>query len=129
MAENRSSEEYGKKLIAVMGQGLGDLFHKLDDHVVWAWLKWKQFEGLFGSPESVALLNEAAPAFFSLLQRTLLQDLVLHVSRLTDRPRVAGKETLSLERLRDAFPDPTLRQKVNALLDELKKKTDHGREH
>ena len=48
-------------------------------------LKWNEYVVLFGTgPERVDLLNRAAPGFFHLVQDSWWDDLLLHISRMTD---------------------------------------------
>ena len=55
---------------------------------------------LFGTkPSRVDLMNQAAPAFFRMIQDSLWEDALLHIARLTDRPEIARKDTLTILRL------------------------------
>ena len=61
-----------------------------------------EFERLFGDAEHVELLNLVGGAFFADVQRILWDDQLLRLTRLTDPPRTAGKDNLTVKRL----PDP-----------------------
>jgi hypothetical protein len=69
----------------VMGNELGEVFHNLMQEAAFLHLKWNEYLALFGTgPERVDLLNKAAPGFFHLVQDSWWDDLLLHVSRMTD---------------------------------------------
>jgi hypothetical protein len=61
---------------------------------------WKVFSQLYTvGEERVALLRRTAPKFFGIIQRVLLDSIILSISRLTDPDRSAGRDNLSLMRL------------------------------
>ena len=69
-----------------------------------------EFERLFGKVEHVKLLNLVGGEFFADVQQILWDDLLLRVTRLTDLPKTAGKDNLTIQRLpglceRDKFPE------------------------
>ena len=69
-----------------------------------------EFERLFGKVEHVKLLNLVGGEFFADVQQIMWDDLLLRVTRLTDRPKTAGKDNLTIRRLpglceRDKFPE------------------------
>jgi len=71
---------------------------------------------LFGTKQSrIARMNEAAPAFFRLVQDVLLDMSVLRIARLTDPPKSAGKSNLTIQQLPPGIKDEPPRQKVTDL--------------
>jgi hypothetical protein len=93
-------DEAKAKHILVMGEELGSIYDALWQQVTWLHRKWSEYVVLFGTKESrVALLNEAAPSFSRIAQDSLWEDVLLHVARLTDPPKSAGKANLSLQTL------------------------------
>jgi hypothetical protein len=99
-----------------MGDLLGLLFHRLWNECAWLHLKWNQYVALFGSkPSRVGILNAAAPTFFRIIQDTLWEDVLLHISRLTDPPRSIGKDNLTLHRL-PALVDQELSSDIENLV-------------
>ena len=61
---------------------------------------WQTYEKLFMSrPESIALMNWAAPSFFGWIQNWLADHLMLAVLRILDPPKSVGKDNAVLERL------------------------------
>ena len=99
-----------------MPSPLGEVHYWLHDEVAWLHLKWKAFRSLFATPpETIDLLNSTAPTFFSNLNRMMMEDVFLHLCRLTDPPRSAGKNTLTLRRLPTLIADPVLQLEVLVL--------------
>lgn len=99
-SSERTAKQAHDENVAVMGQEVGAIYSALWQEVALIYQKWGQFVELFGtSPERVDLLNKAAPALFRTAQDSLWGDLLLHLARLTDPPRSAGKSNLSLQRL------------------------------
>lgn len=114
----RTAEEAKENYITVMGEPLGSLFHSLWQEVAWLFLKWDNYVELFGSkPSRVDLLNEAAPGFFSIVQHTLWEAILLHIARLTDPPNSRGKANLTSQRLHALVSDAVAAQAVKALTD------------
>ena len=129
MGENLSAEEVQAKYVAAMPAPLGELHYELYEEIAWLHLKWNDFRGLYASaPETVELLNAAAPDFFRNLQRMMWEDVLLHLCRLTDPPKSVGKDTLTVRRLPDDIPDRALRDQVKALADDAKQKTQFVRD-
>ena len=63
-------------------------------------VKWKIFRQLFGKSEQrVALLNDFAPDFFSIVHDSILYDIFLTISRLTDPAETGGWKNLTFRRL------------------------------
>ena len=77
-----------------MEPGLTQLYDELLDDFDWLRRKWSEFQELYGKgQERIDVLNAAASNFFYLLQQVFFENAMLHLSRLTDRPRMAGHET------------------------------------
>jgi hypothetical protein len=88
----------------------------LSNDVTWLHTKWAQYRELFGVSEArIDLLNRTAGHFFRVLQDTLFEDVLLHLSRLTDGAVTGRKENLSLERLVLLAPDE-IKLRLEALL-------------
>lgn len=108
---------------------LGDLHFLLAQEVTWLHVKWDDFCQLFAnSRDTFDILNAAAPTFFGDLQRTLWEDVLLHVCRLTDRPRINGHDTLTLKRLPPSIPHAPLQRRVQRLLLRLESKSRFARD-
>jgi hypothetical protein len=113
MARHSSSEEVRAAKIAAMGAPLGELHFALSNEVTWLHLKWKDYRTLFAhSQERIDLLNEAAPDFFGNLHRTLWEDVLLHLCRLTDPPKSMGRDNLTILQLPLLIEDIGLHEQV-----------------
>ncbi|HEV8337168.1 MAG TPA: hypothetical protein VGR67_12185 [Candidatus Polarisedimenticolia bacterium] len=85
-------------------------------------MKWKIFSELYGSKETVDLLNFGAQAYFGLSQHVWADHIQLAIARLTDPLKSVGKDNLSLSRLLvhiDPADPAGLRDRVKVQLDEL----------
>lgn len=124
----RTPEEVEQQYVGAMGAELGRLFHKLTNECSWLHWKWGEYLILFGSkPERVDLLNAAAGAFFRIVQDCLWEDTLLHIARLTDPPKSAGKKNLTLQRL-PTLVVPEVRGKVETLLQDCLAKSEFARD-
>jgi hypothetical protein len=112
-----------------MGEALGDLCFFLWKELSWLHVKWEEFRTLYGTSEKeIALMNAVAPNFFGRLQQILWEDLMLHISRLTDPPKSAGRDNLSLRRLPMLVGDPGLKVKVEGLVAAAVTRSDFARD-
>jgi AbiU2 len=115
-------EEVEQRYITAMGQDLGTTFYQLFNEFATLNITWKEYVILFGTDESrVELLNKAASGFFRLVQDSLFENVLLHISRLTDGPKVGGgggRETLTLQRL-PTLVRPTIRSDIDSRLKAL----------
>src|SRR5579862_352192 len=94
----RTLDDAGGEFRDKMGPDLGPVFFALFKEVVWLHAKWQEYRALFGhSPERVDLLNRNAAFFFRVVEDSLWEDVLLHISRLTDPIRSGGNENLSVQ--------------------------------
>lgn len=115
----RTAEEARQHYIAVMGEELGSLYHRLWNEVAWLYSKWEEYVELFGAkPSRIDLINEAAGHFFRVIQDALWEDTLLHIARLTDSPKSAGRDNLSIRRLPPLIEAEPIRRDVQAKVDE-----------
>ena len=115
--------------IRVMGPDLGLLYFELQEDSDWLRHKWKEFQELFGGgPERIELLNTVASNFFYFLMKLLYEDTMLHLSRLTDPPKSAGKETLTVMRLAELIHDPGFKVSVQDQAAQTKKCCEFARQ-
>ena len=100
MSGNLSPDEVRSQSVAAMPAPLSTFYYLLRSEVVWLCLNWQDLRAIFVSgKETLDLLNRAAPRFFSNLQRMMFENALLHLCRLTDPLRSAGKDTLTILRL------------------------------
>lgn len=113
---DRTEEEVREEHVRKMGPDLGAVYDALYIDVSWLHMQWALYRQLFAqSPKRIELLNETAAHFFAALQETLLEDVILKLAKLTDFPKSAGKDNLTIERLPGLISDDTLRAEVSAL--------------
>lgn len=85
MADEKNSKEIEKEMIEVLGSEQGKLFNSIQNEFILLGEKFKHFKELFMTDESrIQVMNKTAPFFFFSLQRILLDDLVMNISRLTE---------------------------------------------
>lgn len=63
--------------------------------------KWGTFIELYGAESHVQLLNKTAPLFFYFVQGIFVDDVILSILRLLDRPKSRGNDNLSIAHLID----------------------------
>jgi hypothetical protein len=118
--EHHDKSQYIEK----MGESLGSQFYALLQEVIWLHTKWAEFRELFGSnPTRVELLNQAAHAFFGMIQYMLWDDTLLHIARLTDPPTSMGHANLTIKNLPELVNDPATKTVLVALVETAMNKT------
>jgi len=115
--ESKSAEELLEQSIRDMGPELGTRYHALRNEAAWVHAKWKQYRQLYAvSPERIDLLNQAAGHFFGVIQESLLEDVILHLARLTDSPRSRGKSNLTIQVLPELIIEEPLASDIKKLV-------------
>lgn len=100
MGNHKKEEEAKKEYIVCMGEPLGKLFYALNQEVGWLYMKWDEYIALYGTKSSrIDLMNKVAPLFFRVVQDSLFEGTLLHITRLTDPPKSTGKENLTVQRI------------------------------
>lgn len=128
MGDTLTAEQVRDKTLAAMPVPLGETHYSLSNEVAWLYLKWNDFRALFSDRETVDLLNSSAPMFFHDLQRMMWDDLLLHLCRMTDRPRLGRHEHLSVRTLPSLVSGEKLRREIQALADDADHKTQFARD-
>jgi len=118
MGTSRTADEALEHYIQTMGAQLGTVYHHLWQELAWLYAKWNEYVTLYGSnPSRVALVNKVAPQFFRVLQDALWEDTILHIARMTDPPKSAGKTNLSIRQLPELVEDEDLASHLNELVE------------
>ena len=104
------------KYIHKFGAELGSCFFALWNDIVWLNVKSMEFGELFGDDESINLLNQTASQFFRILQGIMIEDIILHISRLTDPEKSCGKDNLSLLKMISLIKNDDKKQKLELYL-------------
>ena len=129
MARNLIADEVREEHLESMGPRLGPVYNALWNEVAWLHAKWHEYKGLYGEkPERLELLNRAAGLFFRIVQDSLWEDTLLHLARLTDPPRSAGRQNLTVSQLPALVDDLALREQLEALVTETQSKTQFARD-
>ena len=92
-------------------------FRPLFKDIFWLGMKWHEYSVLFGSKESVDLLNRTAGYLFLIVQDTMWDDLLLHISRLVGAESSLGKQNLTIRRISGLIDSPDLREEISPLID------------
>jgi hypothetical protein len=115
---NRSADEIKAHNLATMGNDLGEVYSAIWQEIAHVYRNWGQYKDLYGTkPSRVGVANEAAAAFFGIVQDCLWESVLLHVSRLTDNVKSAGKPTLTIKMLPALMPTPAQGKTIQALVD------------
>ena len=129
MARNLTADEVREEHLASMGPHLGPVYNALWNEVAWLHAKWHEYKELYGEkPPRLELLNRASGFFFRIVQDTLWENTLLHLARLTDPSRSAGRQNLTVLQLPSLVNDPGLREQLEALLTEAKSKAEFARD-
>jgi AbiU2 len=115
----RIGDEVKSNYIERMGEKLGTQFYALWQEFNWLAMKWGKYEVSYGGgSKRLDLLNEAAPTFFGMVEDVLWEDMLLHISRLTDPPASGkDKENLTIQRLPGLVEDPAIKGALQQLVD------------
>jgi hypothetical protein len=106
-------DETRKNYEIIMGPELGPAFYVLFCEVSHLHEKWGQYVELFAvSEERIVLLNRAAQGFFGSMQNLLWNDIILHIARINDSPRSAGRPNLTLSSLVEMATESGFRAKL-----------------
>ncbi len=83
--------------------------------LITAHVRWTLARQLFGSMDRVKLLYDVADVLFDQVKQTMISDVVLKLSQLTDKSRMGKNENLSLHRLLEVVEsiDPGRAAKLN----------------
>ncbi len=129
MATSRSAEQVRAAKLAAMPKPLGEIHNALWREVAWLHLKWGEYRALFAvNQETIDLLNKTAPLFFHHLQGVLWEDVLLHLCRVTDPPKSAGRANLTLRGLPSLVSDAKLRAELEKQVALAQKKTEFARD-
>lgn len=96
-----------------MGRPVGEQYSALWQELVWLYAVWGEYVDLYGTnAPRVELMNRAAGGFFRIVQDAVWEQTLLHIARLTDPARSAGKPNLSVQSLLAVVSEPAPRRAV-----------------
>ena len=106
-------------------QVLREMYCFLRNEVLELNSRWIVFKQLFAQgDERVRLLNREVPSFFKMFHDSMRDGIFMSITRLTDKPKVSRKQTLSLRQLvghRGLVCNGTVVSRWNALLGEIER--------
>lgn len=111
-----------------LGREFSMIFHSLNNDWASALMRYKEFRELFGTAERVDLLNAIGSGLFWDVQQMSWSDLMLRLTRLTDPPKSAGKDNLTVQRLPGLCEDPDLKEEIKGLVREAVDATEFARD-
>lgn len=107
MGSYQSEEEIKKEHIKKLGPKLGLVFHEIRNEVLTIHFKWSEFEALYTNGNRVKIMHEISSTFYIILRNLLLDDLILGITRLTQRKSDRrGNTRLTLGVLVEMIPPP-----------------------
>jgi hypothetical protein len=128
----QTADEAKKANFAAMGETLGATYSALWQSLAITYHYWNEYIVLFGTkPERIALLNQAAPSFFRMLQDELWENSLMQLVRFTDPEKSPGKgdrTNLSIRTLPGLITDAKLKDTVDALVAEALKQTEFAKD-
>ena len=108
-------------------------FQCVDNDLTWIHIRWIYYKQLFThSSLRLQLLNETAPTFFVDLKRILFDDVIMGISRITDRPTTAGRKNMSVVQLVLTIKNAGYSELVDSLqgmLEDIRAKSEPFRLH
>lgn len=127
-------EEVRAEKRRAMGPELGELHFHLSNELADLWIHWKDLLYLFGTEAArVALLNEAAGAFFGRTEYLMWSETLLHICRISDAAETFAKSknpkpNLSVRALPTFIDDEIVRQEVELFVARVVDTTEFARD-
>jgi hypothetical protein len=119
MAPNISIPTLESKIKSTMPVALAAQFEPLFKEIMWLTAKWSEFLKLYAADkETIDLINRSAGYFFVIVQDTLWDDVLLHLTRLSGPARTGKNKNLSIFQFPLLVDSDTLRAKLESLLNE-----------
>jgi hypothetical protein len=124
-----TGDEMKQRNIDTMGDVLGTQYSTLFREFAVLNLYWKEFLELFGTNDKrIARMNRSAPGFFQMLKEQQFETNMSHLARLTDSPKSAGKDNLTVCNLPELVTDPGLKAELKRHIADIKRKTQFCRD-
>ncbi|MBK7438304.1 MAG: hypothetical protein IPI77_16255 [Saprospiraceae bacterium] len=93
---NGSSDDLMQKYRTQMGHEFGTVYHALRNEMIGLTFRWKEFEILYSKKSRVDLLNQAAPFFSFVVQKTFWENIILSIAKLTERAKNGEDKSITL---------------------------------
>jgi hypothetical protein len=106
-----SEQEMGHR--KTMGEKLGSIYYGIWQQVASLHFRYDEYAKLFGTNQKrIDLINRVAPQFAWIVQDAMLEQVILHIAKLTDPDKTGKKENLSIRQFPKHIKDNVLRKSV-----------------
>lgn len=102
---NGSSDDLLQKYRTQMGHEFGTVYHSLYNELIGLTFRWNEFEILYSKQSRVDLLNQVAPFFSFIVQRTLWENIILSIAKLTEKAKKGEDRSITLHLLFEYIDD------------------------
>lgn len=124
MSETFTPDEVRQKYIKLMGNDLGEVYYELWQDVNRLHIEWKEYVELYGTkPSRIDMLNETASQFFYIVEKSLWNTILIHITRLTDPPQSMNRKNLSLQQFPELLCDDKLKSELSINIKEAIEKS------
>lgn len=122
-------DETHQVMTTKMGDEFGSLFYYLYNETVWLTIKWLEYNELYGTkPSRIDLMNQAAPQIFFIIEKTLWNDILLGISRITDPPETYKKRNITFQAITKHIEDAELKNSIEIDIKGIIEKTQFCRD-
>ena len=109
-----TANELEARAIQTLGNDLGKTYFYLYSQIAFLKIKWDEYRKIYHvSKEQIEFLNQYAPFYFSVNQKILFNDILLHIAKLTDKEKSCGNDNLSLLKLKSLLSSNKKYLKIN----------------
>lgn len=125
MSRTQTPEEVEREMIEVLGEENGKLFYSIQNDFIFLLEKFKHFKELYMKDKSrVLLLSETAPFFFFSLQKLLIDDIVINITRLTESGQLRKKQNATIKNFLNRYDKDALSTEIIKRFNISKKSTE-----
>ncbi len=117
MATYRSGPKLLEYHTTEFGKELGTIYYRLNSAWTYTYVKTKEFRILFSNRENLNLINAVAGRFIGSIQNVLFDDILLQLTRITDKAEMGSNKNLTIRMFPRFFDD---REKKKIICDLVK---------
>ena len=110
-----------------MGEEFGSVFYKLNNVWSYALIKSQEFRLLYSDRENLDFINAIGGRFFASIQDVLYDDILLQLTRITDRKQIGERKNLTIRMLPDYIDDEGKKWEVSKLVKQAVRDTEFAR--
>jgi len=115
----------------ILGDELGIYYSYLYNDIISLIYEWNEYKELFNKSQTrIDIINKKTGSFFWLIQKTLLENIILAICRLTDevKPTRIDKKHLSIYILPKSITDIDFRNQIHSVCSQIRKSVSTIRE-